>query len=401
MSNGLRIAFTSLVLTATLASFLLLPSLKISACPFCDAPTTTLSEQLSTSHVAVLVRWESAVKPDPNDFAEGTTTYKVIESAGAAAAEHPPGSKFTVNRYNFGTPGDEGLIFATLDEEKIAWGLPSPVSRECWTYLITAPARDLPVRERLPFYLRHLEHEDPDIAMDAYSEFAGIPYEDLKLITDLLPREKIIECLKNPLTIPTRKGLFGLMLGLCGTPEDAKYMKEVISEQPEDSRMGIDGMMGGYLLLTGNDGLADLTRLKLDDEKTPEHEIYSLLKALEFMWTYGQEKVDADKLRVALRKILHRPQLSGLVILDLARWQDWEVMDTLAASYGQEPFADRHPRQCIVRYLIVAEKDAPEGTTINSDGKPVDYRSKARTYLNKLRADDPATVKYVEKYPFD
>jgi len=114
------------------------------------------------------------------------------------------------------------------------------------------------------------------------------------------------------------------------------------------------------------------------------------------MWTYGREHVDAAPLRQALRQILTRPPLTGLVILDLARWQDWEVMDQLASNYGQEPYADAHPRQCIVRYLLAAVKDAP---TVDTTG--IDYRARAKVYLDKIREHDPATVKYAERYPFD
>jgi len=365
-------------------------------CPFCDAPTTTLSEQLGTCHVAVLVKWVSAEKPAAMDFAEGTTTYAVLASIGPGAAQYPVNHPIVVPRYISGRAEDECLLFGSLNDEKLAWGLPLPISRDCWKYIISAPAKELPVKDRLPFFLAHLEHADPEIAMDAYSEFAGIPYEELKAIRKQLPREKVIAWLQDPFTIPTRKGLFGLMLGLCGTPADVPMMEAIIRLQPEDSRMGIDGLMAGYLLLTGNKGLQQLSQWKLDDPATPDHEIYSLLKTLEFMWTYGREHVEPAQLRLTLRQILVRPQLTGLVVLDLARWQDWEVMDQLAGSYGQEPYADAHPRQCIVRYLLAAAKDAPA-----ADSTGIDYRARAKDYLAKIREHDPATVRYAERYPFD
>lgn len=399
MSNGLRFRVLYQVVTVFVVAIFLISTSIMWGCPFCDAPSTTLSEQLETSHAAVLARWISTEQTDPNNFSEGETQYLIVDAAGSGKIEFPIGSQFTVPRYQSGRPEDVCLIFATKIDDKLSWGLPTPIERECWDYILAAPPRTLPVHERLPFFLAALEHADPEIAMDAYGEFAGIPYEELRKIADLLPREKIIAWLSDPQTIPTRKGLFGLMLGLCGTSADVKFMAEIIQQQPEETRMGIDGLMAGYLLLTGNAGLEQLVTWKLRDPQTPDHETYALLKALEFSWSYGRDRVDAGPLRACLRQMLRQPQLTGLVIIDLARWQDWDVMDQLVAGYGQEPFTEQHVRQCIIRFLIAAEKDAAPPPGATSTG--IDYSAKARTHLIELRKLDPATVKYVERYPFD
>jgi len=366
------------------------------ACPFCDAPTTTFSEQLKNSHVAVLARWQSATRAEKTDFADGTTVYEILASGGAAKAEFPSGQTLTIDRYTAGRPEDECLLFATRQNEKLAWGLPLPISQECWTYLLALPSRDAPQQERLSFYLDHLEHADPEIAMDAYGEFAGVPYEMLAECRAKFSPEKLQQWLSDPLTIPTRKGLYGLMLGLCGTSNHVQAMAEILQQQPEDSRMGIDGMMAGYMLLTGEDGLKQLVAWKLNDPAVPDHETFAFLKALEFMWTYGQDCVSASLLRTTLRTMLSRPQLTGLVILDLARWQDWEVMDQLMASYGEGVYADSHVRQSIVRYLLAAGQNLPE-----SGKETVRCRRQAQAHLETLRQKDPATVKYVQKYAFD
>lgn len=371
------------------------PGNVVNGCPFCDAPTTTFSEQLASAHVAVLVRWQSAHKAEQTDFTEGTTVYETLAATGPAHKDFAVGRKITVNRYIAGRSEDECLLFASRQEDQLAWGLPMPVSPECWSYLRAAPAKDLPIQQRLPFFLAHLENPDPEIAMDAYSEFAGISYENLKELSGQFQRKKILHWLHDPLTIPTRKGLFGLMLGLCGTSEDAASLAELIRLHPEEARMGIDGMMAGYLLLTGNSGVKQLITWKLDDAESPDHEVYALLKSLEFLWSYARDQFDTDLLRTALRRMLPRPQLTGLVILDLARWQDWEMMDQLMAGYGQGPYADQHSRQCIIRFLMAATKDSGTGDHVPS------HVQKARSHLDLLRDKDPAVVKYVERYPFD
>lgn len=367
-------------------------------CPFCDAPTTTLGEQLHTAQVAVMAHWVSGEKPNVNDFSEGTTTYQITRSAGTAQSKFPPGTRFTVKRYRSGSGDEELLFFATLNGEELQWGLPVLASPECWDYLIKSPARDKPHVERIPYYLSSLEHSDPDIAMDAYGEFARIDYSDLKAVAHQLPREKILSWLQSEETIPTRKGLYGLMLGLCGNADDALMLGELIRQQPEVPRMGIDGMMAGYLLLTRQKGLDELRKWKLDDPKTPESELFSVMKALEFLWTYGQESVDPSQIRSAMRELVDRPQFTSLAIINLSRWQDWEMMDRLVSGYGTEPFADAHVRQTIVRFLLAAEKDAG---VVSVAGKDVDFKAKAKESLETIRATDPRTIQYVERYPLD
>src|SRR5690606_31735477 len=100
------------------------PGNVVNGCPFCDAPTTTFSEQLASAHVAVLVRWQSAHKAEQTDFAEGTTVYETLAATGPAHKDFAVGRKITVNRYIAGRSEDECLLFASRQEDQLAWGLP-------------------------------------------------------------------------------------------------------------------------------------------------------------------------------------------------------------------------------------------------------------------------------------
>ena len=93
------------------------------------------------------------------------------------------------------------------------------------------------------------------IGDDAFGEFANAAYSDVVLLSKELPREKLRTWLTSNMVSPGRIGLYGMMLGLCGTDEDVKLLERKILEGTEDFRLGIDGVMGGYLLLTGEKGL--------------------------------------------------------------------------------------------------------------------------------------------------
>ena len=55
---------------------------------------------------------------------------------------------------------------------------------------------------------------------------------------------------------------------------------------------------------------------------------YATIMALRFHGT-RRERHSAERLLEGLRTMLDRPQLADLVIPDLARWEDWSVIDRL------------------------------------------------------------------------
>ena len=124
-----------------------------------------------------------------------------------------------------------------------------------------------------------------------------------------------------------------MMLGLCGNADDAKLMEEKIVEQTDDFRLGVDGIMGGYLLLTGDKGLELIEKQKLTNSKAPFSETYAAMQALRFMWQYGDGRISVDRLRQSMRLLLDRPELADLVIADLSRMKDWSVQDKLMSLY--------------------------------------------------------------------
>ena len=56
-----------------------------------------------------------------------------------------------------------------------------------------------------------------------------------------------------------RKGFYGLALGLAKSDAErqasAAFLKRLILQPADDFRSGFDGLLGGYLLLTGTAGL--------------------------------------------------------------------------------------------------------------------------------------------------
>jgi hypothetical protein len=357
------------------------------ACPFCSAPSLTLSEQVEQSVSVKLLRLESRlstasdgasrptvgrfrvideITPQSNtpvrpsdlkaDQTDGTQQLKTLR------AEMPSSQELQLRLAPDWRLGD---LFALLERDYSGreGDVPLPVSRSLWRYLTAMPPRSEAASDRLRFFVRYLEHPDIMIANDAYGEFANARYEDIVAISDALPRARlrqwVIDSRVDRGVIETRLGLYGMLLGLCGDPSDAALLKRVIVDdwKPDDDfRLGVDGMIGGYLLLTGEDGLEIIERTKLTNPDVSFAETYAAMQALRFVWSYGDGIIDQDRLRKAMRLLLERPELTDLVIADLARWKDWELQSRLMEMYDEEAYQVPAIKRAIVRFMLVSSR---------------------------------------------
>ncbi|MBI3861831.1 MAG: hypothetical protein HY290_08035 [Planctomycetia bacterium] len=363
-------------------------------CPYCE-PTLTLTEQFAKADVAILVQWVSAEMPSKEKL--GSTTYEIVQVARAPAKTVEKGKKITLERYRQGKPGDLAMVFGSrFRGDTTDWGSPLDISAAGFKFLVDAPSFDAPQEKRLGYYIKYLENSDPMIAADAFGEFANAAYKDVVPLAGQFPRDSLRKWVNDPKTLPTRINLYGLMLGLCGNDDDARMMQAKIAEDTTDFRLGIDGLMGGYLVLTGEKGLEVLEQTKILNKKVPFSETYSAMTALRFMWTYGNGKIPADRLKAAMRLFLDRPEVSDLVISDLARWKDWTIQERLRELYGAEEYNIPSIKRSIVRFMIASTKDVPAGGG-ETPGKHV---AEGARYLDELRKLDPKIVNEAERYFF-
>ena len=375
-------------------------------CPFCEAPSLTLSEQLAASDVVVLATWLEADRGG-----DASPAYTRFEVKKAVKGPFEAGKKLKLAGYQTGKAG-ETLLLTAGGGDLPQWDLPTPISADGFDYLREAPAKDTPTEERLKFYLKYLEHPDDLVASDAYGEFANAPFEEIEKLAPALPREQLAGWLKDDDTDPARLALYGLLLGLSGEESDADLLRTKIFEGTDPFRIGIDGLMSGFLLLTGEAGLKELEANKLIPDHVPGpdgeplkdeagepiavpfSEVYAAMQAVRFMWTYGGDRIPKERLRESLRTLLDKPDLADVVIADLSRWQDWAAMDRIAGLYAAEGYDVPAIDRAIIRYLMEAAKDKPTA------GEPPPHVAEAEKHLAEIEAKDPAAVKNARRYLF-
>lgn len=369
----------------------ILQTQNLPACPFCPGPSTPLTEKLSEAEVAILGEWISA---EEGTFKKsGNTVFKVKKVVHQTdQSEIKVGDSITYNRHRVGKKGTLFLLLGTK-ETSMLWESPIEVTEPCFEYVTHAPPLKEKTSTRLRYFLPFLEHPDQKIATDAFAEFANAPFEEIAVLADELPREKIRKWLASSTTPVPRLGLYGLLLGLCGQESDIAFMEKKIKEPSKQLRLGIGGLISGYLMLTAADGLDQIDQSKFIPQDVEYSETYAAMEALSFIWTYQESRISKERMRKSMRLLLDRPVLADRVIVNLARWEDWTVMDRLMQLYEDEDYDQRAVKNAIVRFLLVASK----GKNKQGNGADAATAAKAERILVRLRKEDPKTVQSAQR----
>ena len=218
---------------------------------------------------------------------------------GEVDAEEP----LTIDRYQQGTPGERFLLIGSRLEDVVRWDRAIPLSEAALEYVHTLPSSQASIEKKLRHAFDHLESADTTIANDAFDVLAAAKYEDIAANRHHLDVARVRQWVDDPQTHVTRLGVYGMLLGLIGTTEDLfKLGRKILYEDQDQAvRIGIDGVMAGFLLLAGADGLDELDHAYLRRPDASLDNLNSLTSALRFMWEYGDGVISKDRLRKSMR----------------------------------------------------------------------------------------------------
>lgn len=325
---------------------------------------------------------------DPNT---GMGTFEVVT---AIKGEDLLEGVETIEVVFFGPPDSEQLFFITGfgTASPFDWTRPIPLSDRAAEYV-----RDLPVLPpkgpvRLKFFQQYLEDDDPLLRQDSYDEFAQAPYSELVELKQYMDHDQLVAWITDPDCGPSRRRLYLTMLSVCGSAGDVPMLEQMIlsdfrDEKPvveglvqaslalggpvtaplvtESVRMnesrkklGLDAMIACYLTLAGPDVLDKIDERFLRDQDAEYTHIYNALMALRF---HGEAAhvIPRQRLLESVRLLLDHPDFADQVIPDLARWEDWEILDRLVNMF-KEAESRSFIRQPVVTYLVVASEQAGE-----------------------------------------
>lgn len=370
----------------------------LAACPFCPPSSPPLAEQVATSDVGILVKWARSI-PNPQDATEIETEFQVVETFRQTDPARKVASPLRVPYLLEAKPGDLFVMLGNHREELIDWQLPIEVSEVSYGYLRQLPPLEKPPGERLPFFLKFLQYSDPLLANDAFAEFSRARYEDVVAIRERLSRETVRRWMRE--LAPTeqmRLGFYALLLGMCGNAADADYLAgEVLRPTPGDTvRLGLDGMMAGYVLLTGEAGLNRLIAAQLDTPDQPDGDVYAFVNTLRFLWQYAPDRAPREQVAAAMARLVDRPAFAEVAIVDLARWGHWDMTERILAQYGQPPFDDPAAKRQLIHFALACVK-AHERSAEASPAH-VAAAQLSRKFLDRLSQTDPDTLQNARRF---
>lgn len=367
---------------------LLLTAAPATACPFCSPTGTTLTGEVAQADF-ILFGTLSNAKQDPTDptLSKGTTDL-TIELV-IKPHDMVKGKKvITIPRLvRPDGKNSKYLIFfnifnGTLDPYR---GEAVPADSKLPEYLKGAmEVKQKDIVTRLRYFFDYLEDSDIVVSSDAYSEFGYAEYKDVREIASKLPATTLLKWLKDPNTRGSRYGLYGLLLGHCGKPEDAKTIRALLDDKERSYTSGLDGVVAGYIMLDPKAGWSYLLDTIKDHGKDFPVK-YASLKTVRFFWEFRPDVIAPAESLAALQLLMNDPDIADMPIEDLRKWKQWDLTPVVLGfankeSHNGTPIIMRS----ILKFAIAASWADPKNTA-------------AAEYVKAARAKDPKRVQFLEE----
>lgn len=378
-------------LLPTVFAALLLFGTAAPACPVCNPTGTTFASEVAQADMILYGTLSNAQRDpkDPEAFSKGTTDLtidRVIKPHDTVKGK----KTITIPRYvppegNAAKPVKHLIFFNIVNGQLDAYrGEVFPADSNLPAYLEGAIAmrqKDMPTRLR--FFFDYLEDKDIIISTDAYSEFGYADYKDVREIAPKLPADVLIKWLKDPNTRGSRVGLYGLLLGHCGKPADAKTIRELLDDKDRSFSSGLDGVLVGYIMLDPKAGWDYLMHLIKGESEFPVK--YAALRAARVFWEFRPDVIPHKQVLECLKLLMDQPDIADMPIEDLRKWKVWEVTPTVL-GYASKDSHNTIPinNRAILKFAIAASWADPKNKA-------------AAEFVAAAKAKDPRRFEFLEE----
>jgi len=229
----------------------------------------------------------------------------------------------------------------------------------------------------LLFYFRHLDSPDPDVATDAFLEFAKATDQEIGAVGPKLDPAKIRKLMADPKTPPERLGLYAFLLGACGTKADADALSALIDRPDERAATALSGLLGGLIELRPEDGWKRAVAI-LEDPKRPYQDKLAALGTLRFFHGFRPAE-NRRPILAGMAAVVARGDMADMAVEDLRRWQWWDLTKLVLAQYGKSTHAAPLVKNAILRYALSCPA------------------AEATAFVKAVEAADPAAVREVRE----
>jgi len=383
------------LLPAAAAVLLTITPAPAPACPFCSPTGETLSGEVGQADFILYGTLSNAKldKSDPTAFNKGTTDLTidlVIKDNEAVKGK----KVVTIPKYlrpDEKAPTQKHLVFFKLYAGQLdAYrGEAVPTDSKLPEYLKGAiEARPKDTVARLTYFFGHLESPDLVISSDAYSEFGYAEYKEVRELAEKWKAtpdkaKQLLAWLDDKNTRATRFGLYGLLLGHCGKPEDAKALRALLDDPNRSYTSGLDGVLAGYALLDPKAGWDYLLGV-IGNPKKDFSERYAGLRTVRFFWESRPDVIPNSQVLDAMKVLVEQSDLADLPIEDLRKWKVWGLTGYVLGvaakeSHSSIPIVTR----AVLKFALAAAQADPSNAA-------------AAEYVAKARVKDAKKVEFLE-----
>lgn len=355
------------------------------ACPFCSAINMTFWEQIKSHDAVVIARLVTLPPPVAEIDAElPKAEFEVVRVL--RGGEHiEPEAMFRVLLVGDYPVGQEFVVMG-VNPPGFVWSTPLKATPRVVEYVESLGKLPEKGPERLVFFQNYFEDEESVLAFDAYDEFARAPYEDVLALKDRMNHDQLVKWILDTETSVNRRRLYFTMLSVCGGPQDLELLERLIRSDDRKEQAGLDALVSCYLKLKGPEGLELIEQEFLKNEEADYVDTLATISALRF---HGSEEkiIPRERLVAAVRTLLDRPKMADMIIPDLARWEDWTVMEKLVELFKNSTEDTVWVRVPVIQYLQVCPR--PEAKKYIEELRKIDPDAVARAALfNEIDLDD-------------
>lgn len=270
------------------------------------------------------------------------------------------------------------LVFCDINAGKLDPYRGCPATPAIVDYVQGSLALDVVDRAKsLGYFVRFLDHADPEIAGDAFREFARASDADIVRAAKQFDPARFRKLLTDPQTPIERLSLFAYLLGASGTSADADLLARLLRKDDDRTNRAFGGLLAGYTQLRSEDGWR-LIQSMLGDRKEPAGKRLAALSTVRFFYRSHPDAVRPQAIK-AMSNLIQHGDLADLAIEDLRLWREWGLTAEIVSKYPLKSHEAPLVRRAIVRYSLSCP------------------RAEAMQLIEQLRKSDPQLVRDVEE----
>ena len=331
-------------------------------CPFCGVVGQSLAQRRDAADAVAVGEASATAAADSSGFL--TQPFRIDQWLGRRpAAGTDVGVGSTVPAEVSGPLAGTAILFGTSagdaqTPERLRWSALA-ADEALLGHVVAAPAFTAPAADRLRWFATRLEHPDPAIAADAFTEFALADYSAVRAAADAVDVQRLRDWLREPGVDPRRRGLYALLLGIHaaraadGAEREANLsaLRGFIDAPADDFRTGFDGGLGGLLVAEGERGLEALRQRGLFGSGGRPIDQRHLLAALRFAAENLGDSIPRRQVAAATAALLASPAVAADAAIDLARYRHWDAWQDVAALWDAIGRDDPLVRRAVAGYL--------------------------------------------------